>query len=157
MAITYHSSQEMYLALPSCPTPTTYLWSRDMSKKYTDRAYKPRVIKQTFDRAQSLECDTLLQRKTSSLSGVLFVTTYCSSTHAEQIKRIVKSNWAIIDNDTMLNKVFPEPLISFRSAPTLSDMHSHLPADKNCTYLTKPFGTFKTTETKPKLSIDWMR
>lgn len=81
-----------------------------MSSRFSDRAYNPWVVKQVFDSAQSLECDTLLQKNTRGRlepqCHPFFVTTY--STQAD---------WAIIESGSLLGKVFPEPtVICFRRA-----------------------------------------
>lgn len=119
-----------------------------MSSRFHDRAYKPTVVKNALDRAQSVDRTTLLKKNSTprpkEMTCPMLVTTY--STCAEQIKQIVKNNWPIIKSDPLLNKVFPDPpIVSFRRAPTLRDklMHSHLPAEKKKHWLGKPSGTFK--------------
>ncbi len=103
------------------------------SHRFLDRGYKPRVNQQAVTE-QSLWSDLPFFRKTLaagqfSQSPLFFVTMY--STHAQQIKQVVRRNWTIIEGE-----VFAElPVVSFRCAPSLRDrlMHSHLPADEKVT------------------------
>ena len=120
----------------------------DMTSRFTARGYKPGSVAHARNRALNINRSDLLTKKKRRPATVqsrpFFASQY--STVAPNIQRIIKNNWAIIESDSTLRQVFPEPpMFSFRRAPTLRDklMHSHLaPLKKGC-WLNKPIGMFR--------------
>ncbi|XP_055767325.1 uncharacterized protein LOC129842721 [Salvelinus fontinalis] len=134
-----------------CDQETDYsVKSAELENRFLDRGYSVQVLKDAGIRAGLLDRGNLLRRGVprDTSKRVYFVTKY--STEAENIKRIIKNNWGIIQSDTLLRQIFPEPpVISFKRCPTLNDklVHSYLPGDSQKTWLDhKPKGSFKCNQ-----------
>lgn len=119
-----------------------------MSKRFHERSYKRSVVSAARTKAASTNRSSLLQpstkRKKRKNTGVCFVTRY--STHAPEIRRIIRSNWDILKSDPTLHDTFKDfPMFCYRRAPSLKDRltRSYLPARKKEHWLKKPIGTFK--------------
>ncbi len=75
---------------------------------------------------------------------VFFSTTY--SREATQIRRIIYSNWNIIESDSTLRAIFREqPMVSYRRSPTIRNkvVRSYLPAPEKITWLGSLAGNFR--------------
>lgn len=115
--------------------------TEDLSKRFRERSYRPHVITAALEKVRHVNCSNLLQKshkRTRNPSSLFFVTRY--GTKAQEIKRVINSNWSILKSDVNLRTIFPEPpVISYKRAPTIKDtlVRSYLPARREDMWLKK--------------------
>ena len=87
-----------------CDQETDYsVKSAELENRFLNWGYNVQVLKDAGIRAGLLDRENLLRRGASrdTSERVYFVMKY--STEAENIKRIIKNNWGIIQSDTLLH------------------------------------------------------
>lgn len=125
--------------------------AQDMTLRFRARGYSPMIIEKAIIKARSTTRSDLLEKKKrrkdigKNNSRPVFVTQYSSS--ASEMKQIIKSNWGLIQSDSILKDVFPEPpMIVFKKAPSIRDklVRSYLPGPRQKTWLEKGlWGTYR--------------
>lgn len=125
--------------------------AQDMKSRFCVRGYSPVLIDNAIAKARSLSRSDLLKKKnkktdqTKTSSRPCFATQY--SNCALRMKRIIASNWEIMQSDPLLRSIFPDPpVIVFKRAPSIRDklVRSYLPGPKQRTWLQKDLrGTYK--------------
>lgn len=125
--------------------------AQDMKSRFCVRGYSPELIDNAIVKARSIPRSDLLKKKNKKTDRAktttrsYFVTQYNSC--AQRMKRIITSNWKIMQSDPLLRRVFSDPPITvFQRAPTIKDklVRSYLPAPKQKTWLqTELRGTYK--------------
>ncbi len=109
-----------------------------LAEKY-DKKFKLRATEKvgSIDRNQLLcKKKKKVQQGFNDYNRVFFSTTY--SREATQIRRIIYSNWNIIESDSTLREIFREqPMVSYRRSPTIRNkiVRSYLPAPEKITWL----------------------